>query len=236
MDSTQFTQQLVQFSQVEQQIKTNSEPRRPGHRSFRRRPRARPSPISGKDALIQSDTAASRAARLDLGLLAANDRRHRDAGSARRLQPHRRDAQTARRPPAITSSPGTARTRTATSCRPATIISSSPPRTRAARPSRQRSPRSAVIRGVDFSGTTPQIITDSGSHDFSTIRAVRRRVTSGQRAGQNAGVVTRRSAPSNRGQFASRARARRDGAGTCRFIPPCARAFPALRPTQARSP
>ena len=29
-----------------------------------------------------------------------------------------------------------------------------------------------VIRGVDFSGTTPQIITDSGAHDLSTVRAV----------------------------------------------------------------
>ncbi len=29
-----------------------------------------------------------------------------------------------------------------------------------------------IINGVDFSGTTPQIITTSGSRDLSTIRAI----------------------------------------------------------------
>ena len=66
MDSTQFTQQLVQFSQVEQQIRTN-EQLEGLSASIKRRPRAPPSPISARTRSFEADTTIARRRRSATG-------------------------------------------------------------------------------------------------------------------------------------------------------------------------
>ncbi len=81
MDSTQFTQQLVQFSQVEQQIKTNQNLEGLAQQ-FQAASAGAALSYLGKDALIQSDTTTLANGTSRLGLLPAEHRRQRQAGSA----------------------------------------------------------------------------------------------------------------------------------------------------------
>jgi flagellar basal-body rod modification protein FlgD len=115
MDSTQFTQQLVQFSQVEQQIKTNQN-LEDLTQQFQAASTSAALSYLGKEAVIQSDTTYSSGSGGSWGYSLPT--------TADTLQIEVRDASN----------------QTATSCLRAIITSPSPPRTPAAPQSRQPSP------------------------------------------------------------------------------------------------
>jgi len=170
MDSTQFTQQLVQFSQVEQQIKTNQNLEGLAQQYQAASAGAALSYL-GKGALIQSDTvrmsngiaqwgyslpSTANTVRLEVrdasnrtvfqtnGVVAAGDHIYTWDG---------KDSNGNSMPAGNYHLVVTAQDSSSTAIN-ATITTQE------------------IIRGVDFSQTTPQIITDSGSHGIDTIRAV----------------------------------------------------------------
>ncbi|MBI3439592.1 MAG: flagellar hook assembly protein FlgD [Proteobacteria bacterium] len=171
MDSTQFTQQLVQFSQVEQQIKTNQNLEGLAQQYQAASAGAALSYL-GKGALIQSDTvrySGSAPANWGYSLpstantvrLEVRDASNRTVFTANGVSAAGDHAFTwdGKNTNGNTMPAGnyhlvvTAQDASSTNIN-ATISTQE------------------VIRGVDFSGTTPQIITDSGSHALSTVRAV----------------------------------------------------------------
>ncbi|MFT3728225.1 MAG: flagellar hook capping FlgD N-terminal domain-containing protein [Terricaulis sp.] len=170
MDSTQFTQQLVQFSQVEQQIKTNSNLESLASQ-FQAASSSAALSYLGKDAVIQSDTAYQSGTGASWGYNLPNTANTikievRDASNRTVAT---LDGETGSGDHVVTwdgkDSSGnampagnyhiaiTAKDTGGTAITPTVTVS-------------------AVIRGVDFTGTTPEIITDSGSIDFSKIRAI----------------------------------------------------------------
>src|SRR5690242_4628418 len=171
MDSTQFTQQLVQFSQVEQQIKTNQ-----NLESLAQQYQAASAGAAlsylGKGALIQSDTVRfsgsssvnwgyslpSTANTVRLEVRDASNRTVFTADGVKAAGDHiftwdGKDTNGNTMPTGNYHLVVTAQDSSSTAIN-ATLTTQE------------------TIRGVDFSGTTPQIITDSGSHGIDTIRAV----------------------------------------------------------------
>jgi flagellar basal-body rod modification protein FlgD len=170
MDSTQFTQQLVQFSQVEQQIKTNQ-----NLESLAQQYQAASAGAAlsylGRTALLQSDTAAlsggqakwsyslpSSAGDVKLEIRDASNRTLFTADGERSAGTHvftwdGRDANGNVMPAGNYHLVVTATDANGNAITPTLLTQE-------------------TIRGVDFTQSTPQIITDSGSHGIDLIRAV----------------------------------------------------------------
>ncbi|MBS0386458.1 MAG: flagellar hook assembly protein FlgD [Proteobacteria bacterium] len=170
MDSTQFTQQLVQFSGVEQQIKTNQNLEGLAAQYQAASAGAALSYL-GKAALIQSDTVRlangqanwtyslpSTASSVSLEVRDASNRTVLQANGVSSAGAHAfawdgKDSNGSIMPAGNYHLVVTAQDANGNAITP-TITTQE------------------IIRGVDFSQTTPQIITDSGSHAINTIRAV----------------------------------------------------------------
>lgn len=170
MDSAQFTQQLVQFSQVEQQIRTNEQL---GTLVSNYQAASAGTALSylGRDALIESDTTTLANSQASWGYslpsgassvsLTVKDTHGRtvyqavgETGAGSHLfnwNGHNADG-------AAVPDGAYRLSITATNAEGAPITASTTVR--------------ETIRGVDFSGTTPLVITSTGSRDLSTIRAV----------------------------------------------------------------
>ena len=103
MDSNQFTQQLVEFSQVEQQINTNTNLQDPDRPGLDARPAPMPCPISARRS--RSPTATPRSTN-GAGEMDLQPGRHRGADHADRHRCQRQGGLSparAKPPPAITS-------------------------------------------------------------------------------------------------------------------------------------
>jgi flagellar basal-body rod modification protein FlgD len=170
MDSTQFTQQLVQFSQVEQQIKTNQNLEGLAQQYQAASAGAALSYL-GRTALIQSDTTA-----LDNGQASWNYSLPATAGSVR-LEVRDASNRTLFTATGVNASGNHLFTWDGKDANGNTMpagvyhlaVTATDTGGNAITPTLTTQ---EIIRGVDFSGTTPQIITDSGSHGIDTIRAV----------------------------------------------------------------
>ena len=170
MDSTQFTQQLVQFSQVEQQIKTNQNLEGLASQYQAASAGAALSYL-GRGALIQSDTT-----RLSGGTASWNYSLPTTAGSVT-LEVRDASNRTIATADGVRASGTHAFTwngkdhngNTMPAGNYHLVVTATDTGGAAITPTLTTQ---EVIRGVDFSGTTPQIITDSGSHALSTVRAV----------------------------------------------------------------
>lgn len=170
MDSTQFTQQLVQFSQVEQQIRTNEQLEGLAGQYQAASAGAALSYL-GRDAMIESDTTTLANGQAQWGYTLGRDAEDvtltvTDAGGRKIFEAsgvggagshlftwEGRDLNGATAPAGVyrlvvsaRDAGGEAITATMTVREP--------------------------IRGVDFSGTTPLIITPSGSRELGLVRAV----------------------------------------------------------------
>lgn len=170
MDSTQFTQQLVQFSQVEQQIKTNQNLEGLAAQYQAASAGAALSYL-GKDALIQSDTTALTNGQASWGYnlpstagavtLEVRDSSNRTVFSTNGelasgnhvFTWNGRDTNGNTMPNGVYHLAVTARDAGGNAITPTLTIQE-------------------MINGVDFSGTTPAVVTASGSHEISTIRAI----------------------------------------------------------------
>jgi flagellar basal-body rod modification protein FlgD len=171
MDSTQFTQQLVEFSGVEQQIQTNQQLSSLADQ-FKAATAGSSLSYLGRDAIMQSDTTtlpsggdanwdynlASTANNVSLTVEDASGRTVFTTTGQNSSGDHLftwdgKDANGTLQPAGnyklVVS---------ATDASGAAITSTTTIR--------------ETISGVDFSGTTPQIITSSGSHDLSSVQAV----------------------------------------------------------------
>lgn len=170
MDSTQFTQQLVQFSQVEQQIKTNSNLESLAS-AFQASSSSASLSYLGKDAVVQTDTAYQSGSGATWGYNLPN--------TANTIKIEVRDAsnrtvatlegQTGSGDHVVTWDGKDANGNIMPTGNYHIAITAKDTGGSAVTPTITTS---AVIRGVDFTGTTPEIITDSGSIDFSKIRAI----------------------------------------------------------------
>ncbi len=170
MDSTQFTQQLVQFSQVEQQIRTNEQL---GTLVGQYSAATAGAALSylGRDALIESDSTAlvNGAASWGYTLAGAADALTLTVKDARgatvfettgdRGQGSHVFAWNGRDSAGNPVAAGTYRLVVGAKNAAGEIIAV----TNTVR---------ETIRGVDFSGATPLVITDTGTRDLSLIRAV----------------------------------------------------------------
>jgi flagellar basal-body rod modification protein FlgD len=170
MDSTQFTQQLVQFSQVEQQIRTNEQLEGLAGQYQAASAGAALSYL-GRDAMIESDTTTlangkaqwgytlpAGADEVTLTLTDAHGRKILETTGQAGAGSHLfswdgRDANGAVVQDGIYRLAVTASGADGKSVKPTMSV---------------REP----IRGVDFSGTTPLIITPSGTRELSLVRAV----------------------------------------------------------------
>ena len=170
MDSTQFTQQLVQFSQVEQQIKTNQNLEGLAQQYQAASAGAALSYL-GKGALIQSDTV-----RLSNGVAQWGYSLPSTASSVR-LEVRDASNRTIRQTDGVVSAGDHVYTWDGKDSNGNTVPAGNYHLVVTARDSSSTAINATIttqeiIRGVDFSQTTPQIITDSGSHGIDTIRAV----------------------------------------------------------------
>ena len=170
MDSTQFTQQLVQFSQVEQQIKTNQNLEGLAAQYQAASAGAALSYL-GRDALIQSDTTRFSGSPTSFGYTlpttaGANRLEIRDASNR---TVYSTTGELSAGDHVFTWDGKDANGNTMPTGNYHIALTATDAGGSAITPT--RSVRE-IIRGVDFSGTTPQIITTSGSHDLSTVRAV----------------------------------------------------------------
>ncbi len=171
MDSTQFTQQLVQFSQVEQQIRTNEQLESlVGHYTAASAGTALS--YLGRDALIESDSTAlvdgAASWGYTLGTAAAGPvtLTVKDARGATVFETTGDRSQGShlfnwdgRNAQGVAVAPGTYRLVVgATDSEGEGIAAKFTVR--------------ETIRGVDFSGATPLVITSTGSRDLGLIRAV----------------------------------------------------------------
>jgi len=170
MDSTQFTQQLVQFSQVEQQIKTNQN-LEGLTAQFQAASTSAALSYLGKSAVLNSDTISSSGTGGTWGYSLPT--------SANAVKIEIRNA--ANRTVATASGDLSSGDHVFNwdgkdsngNVMPAgnyhIVVSATDTGGASITPTLSVS---AVIRGVDFTGTSPQVITDAGSIDFSKIRAV----------------------------------------------------------------
>lgn len=170
MDSTQFTQQLVQFSQVEQQIQTNDQ--LSGLvKQYQASSAGAALSYLGKDALIAANNtplmggSATWAYNLEdaadsvkISIRNANNVEVFSADGVRSVGDHAftwdgkmTNGQTA--PDGVYKMVITAKDTDGEAMTPTITVREN-------------------IRGVDFSGASPQVITASGSRDLSTVRAV----------------------------------------------------------------
>jgi len=170
MDSTQFTQQLVEFSQVEQQIKTNDNLTSLSQK-FQAASAGAALSYLGKDALIQSDTTALQNGQASWGYslpnaagtvtLQVRDASNRDifdatgetAAGNHVFTWNGQDNNGNTMPSGVYHLAVTAADTGGASITPTMTVQE-------------------VISGVDFSGTTPKVATASGSYDVSTIQAI----------------------------------------------------------------
>ena len=170
MDSTQFTQQLVQFSQVEQQIKTNQNLQDLANQ-FQAASASAALSYLGKTAVIESDTTYSSgdggswgysmpnaAATTKIEVRDASNRTVASFDGENGAGSHiftwdGKDANGNAMPAGNYHIAITSKDNAGSAVTPTITVS-------------------AVIRGVDFTGTSPEVITDAGSIDFSEIRAV----------------------------------------------------------------
>ncbi len=171
MDSTQFTQQLVQFSQVEQQIQTNQQLQGLAD-SFKASTAGSSLSYLGRDAIMTSDTTAlpsGGTANWDYNLattaddvkLSVQDSSGREVFSStgEKTAGDHLFSWDGTTTDGAAAAPGTYKlVVTATDSAGNTVSETTTTR--------------ETISGVDFSGATPTIITASGSHDLSTVRAV----------------------------------------------------------------
>lgn len=170
MDSTQFTQQLVQFSQVEQQIRTNEHLEGLAGQYQAASAGAAISYL-GREALLESDTTSLRGGQANWGYslpeaaenvtLTVKDARGRvvftaegPGGAGSHLFTwDGRDSYGTQMADGVYRMSVDARNSAGTALGATMTVRE-------------------TIRGVDFSGTTPLIITDSGSREIGLIRAV----------------------------------------------------------------
>ena len=170
MDSTAFTQQLVQFSQVEQQIKTNEEL---SSLADQYKAASAGSALSylGRDAIIQTDTTslANNQANWAYNLGSAAD-----TVSLTVRDSHGRDVFT-------TDGEKTAGDHLFTwdgKDSNGQVMAAGPYQLVVTAKNNNgdsvttKTTVRETILGVDFSGTAPTVMTQSGSHDLSTVRAV----------------------------------------------------------------
>jgi len=170
MDSTQFTQQLVQFSQVEQQIKTNQNLEGLATQYQAASAGAALSYL-GKGALIQSDTVRLSGSQANWGYSLPS------TASTVRLEVRDASNRTVFQTTGAVSAGDHIYTWDGKDTNGNTMPSGNYHLVVTAQDSSSTAINATIttqetIRGVDFSGTTPQIITDSGSHGIDTIRAV----------------------------------------------------------------
>jgi flagellar basal-body rod modification protein FlgD len=170
MDSTQFTQQLVQFSQVEQQIKTNQNLEGLAAQYQAASAGAALSYL-GKGALIQSDTVRLSGGQANWGYSLPS------TASTVRLDVRDASNRTVFQTTGAVAAGDHVYTWDGKDTNGNTMPSGNYHLVVTAQDSSSTAIAATIttqetIRGVDFSGTTPQIITDSGSHGIDTIRAV----------------------------------------------------------------
>ncbi len=170
MDSTQFTQQLVQFSQVEQQIKTNQNLESLAAQ-FQAASAGAALSYLGKNALIQSDTTTLANGQAAWGYSLANTAGNvtlqvRDASNRTVFTT---DGQKAAGDHVFTWNGKDINGNTMPSGVYHLVVTATDTAGNTIRPTMTVQ---EMINGVDFTGTTPQVITTSGSRDLSTIRAI----------------------------------------------------------------
>jgi len=170
MDSTQFTQQLVQFSQVEQQIKTNQNLE---GLATQYQAAAAGAALSylGKDAILQNDTTRFSGSPTNFGYslptsAGANRLEIRDANNR---TVYTTTGALGAGDHVFTWDGKDSNGNTMPTGNYHIVLTATDTGGAAITPTMSVQ---EIIRGVDFSGTTPQIITDSGSHDLSTVRAI----------------------------------------------------------------
>lgn len=170
MDSTQFTQQLVQFSQVEQQIRTNQQLEGLAGQYQAASAGAALSYL-GRNALIESDTTtlASGQAKWNYSFAQQAEDATLTVTDARGRKIFETAGQTAQGDHAFAWDGRDANGNLAPDGIYRLVVSaqnSSGDKVNATMSVRE------PIRGVDFSGTTPLIITPSGSRELGLVRAV----------------------------------------------------------------
>jgi flagellar basal-body rod modification protein FlgD len=170
MDSTQFTQQLVQFSQVEQQIKTNQNLEGLATQYQAASAGAALSYL-GKGALIQSDTTRLSGGQASWGYSLPS------TANTVRLEVRDASNRTVFQTDGVKAAGDHVYTWDGKDMNGNTMPAGNYHLVVTAQDSSSTAINATIttqetIRGVDFSGTTPQIITDSGSHGIDTIRAV----------------------------------------------------------------
>ena len=171
MDSTQFTQQLVQFSQVEQQIRTN-EQLEGLVGQYKASTAGAALSYLGRDAIIETDSTASAgtganwayklagsAQELTLTVRDANNRDVFSTTTGDKTQGEHlfawngKDADGNVLPNGVYHLVVTAKNADGSAVGSTTTVRE-------------------TIRGVDFTGASPTVITNSGSRDLSLVRAV----------------------------------------------------------------
>jgi flagellar basal-body rod modification protein FlgD len=170
MDSTQFTQQLVAFSQVEQQIKTNQNLEGLSSQ-FQAASASAALSYLGKSAVIKSDTTYLTNGQANWGYqlpstadtvkIEVRDASNRTvatfdgetAAGSHVFNWDGKDANGNAMPDGDYHIAVTAKDANGNDITPDLTVS-------------------AIIRGVDFSGSSPKVITDAGSIDFSNVSAV----------------------------------------------------------------
>jgi flagellar basal-body rod modification protein FlgD len=170
MDSTQFTQQLVQFSQVEQQIKTN-ENLQSLATQFQAASSSAALSYLGKNAVIKSDTTflSNGQASWGYSLPSTADSTKIEVRDASDRTVASFDGETASGSHVFTWDGKDANGNTMPAGDYHLAITAKDTGGNTITPTLTVS---ALIRGVDFSGTTPKVITDAGSIDFSNVEAV----------------------------------------------------------------
>jgi flagellar basal-body rod modification protein FlgD len=170
MDSTQFTQQLVQFSQVEQQIKTNQNLEGLAQQYQAASAGAALSYL-GRSAVLEGDTAALSNGQASWSYTLPNTAgtvrlEVRDSAN-RTLYSANGDLGAGTH---VFSWDGTdSNGNTVPAGDYKLVVTATDANGNAITPTLMTT---EVIRGVDFTQTTPQVITDSGSHGIDTIRAI----------------------------------------------------------------
>jgi flagellar basal-body rod modification protein FlgD len=170
MDSTQFTQQLVQFSQVEQQIKTNQN-LESLTQQFQAASAGAALSYLGKGALFQSDTVRLANGQAQWGYSLPS------TASTVKLEVRDASNRTVFQTEGLTAAGDHIYTWDGKDANGNAMPSGNYHLVVTAKDANGNAISSTLttqetIRGVDFSQATPQIITDSGSHGIDTIRAV----------------------------------------------------------------
>jgi flagellar basal-body rod modification protein FlgD len=171
MDSTAFTQQLVQFSQVEQQIQTNQQL---SSLSDQFKAASAGSALSylGRDAILTSNTTTlptGGQANWDYNLATTADSVKLSVQDASGHEVFTTTGQKTAGDHLFTWDGKDATGAAAPAGNYKLVVTATD--ASGAAVSETTTVREAIA-GVDFSGTTPTIITASGSHDLSTVRAV----------------------------------------------------------------